>query len=232
MSNDYRSVSLCCSLHIGFANDSRYMVDVHRPLSTLKYNPIEKISTCSPPPPPEQLPAVYERNAHMHTVKIVRAANNMTKLLTMKSRLSIQSPFCICIIAAVTIAHLSACVYAFTEEERRSARERIRASMGTLKCLAGVWIKAKRICKEVAIIARELLGLQCQPRQQNPNSSRYSPIAEPVVASDSSSMQNEFLLASNSTNYFDLPDTDSGLELGFDDSDMNSTNAMPYDLIL
>ena len=62
-------------------------------------------------------------------------------------------------IAAVTVSHLSACKYILTGDALSVARERIRASIGTLEVLAEVWGQGKRILWEVKVIAREVLGV-------------------------------------------------------------------------
>jgi hypothetical protein len=62
-------------------------------------------------------------------------------------------------IADLTIAHLSACRYVYTGERLTKRREKIRLTMGTLKNLSEHWAFAKRIYREIGIIARELLSL-------------------------------------------------------------------------
>ena len=95
----------------------------------------------------------------MHTKKIMSAVERQTDLLTLHSRRIARSPFSICMIAAVTVTHLSACKYILRDEALSIARERIRAAIGTLEILAEVWSQGKRILWEVKTIAREVLGV-------------------------------------------------------------------------
>src|SRR5438477_9612237 len=55
---------------------SRYIVDLHRQLSTLKYSPIEAVSMCDPPPPPESNDSIKEE-AHIHTAKVLFAVDKL-----------------------------------------------------------------------------------------------------------------------------------------------------------
>ena len=97
----------------------------------------------------------------MHTAKIMRAIERMTDLLTMPVRIGVLTPFTSCMIAKVTIAHLSACRFVLREqpEQLKVARERIRVAMGALEIFAEVWPKGKATVSEVKTIARELLSL-------------------------------------------------------------------------
>lgn len=60
-------------------------------------------------------------------------------------------------IACCTIAHLVACKVAFDAEETRAARSRIRVTLGTLKHYEDIWPRAKRMIKELKLIANDLL---------------------------------------------------------------------------
>jgi hypothetical protein len=86
-------------------------------------------------------------------------------MLTLPIRLARHTPFNICMIATMTIAHLSACKYVFTGEQLKVARERIRVAMGALEVFAEIWPRAKKVVGEVKIVARTLLSLESKPRQ-------------------------------------------------------------------
>jgi hypothetical protein len=137
----------------------RYTIDTHRQLSTLAYNPVESNSSCSPRPPPGRVDDVYYGEENVHTAKILAAIERMTNLLTLPTKVSLHTPFTICIVATITIAHLSACKYVLQGEALKTARERIRVAMGALETFAEVWPRGKRVVREVKIIARELLRL-------------------------------------------------------------------------
>ncbi|ORY10670.1 hypothetical protein BCR34DRAFT_485278 [Clohesyomyces aquaticus] len=135
-----------------------YLVDLHRELSSLKYSPIESVSKCSPPPPPENCHNIKE-DAHTHTAKVLFAIEKLNGLLLLPTRLVTHTPFIICMVANMTIAHLSACRYVFQEPKLFLEREKIRLNMGALKMLGEYWPLGERTYRELGIIAREILSL-------------------------------------------------------------------------
>lgn len=108
---------------------------------------------------------LYSRDAHIHTAKILRAIERIADMLTLPVRLARHTPFNICMIATMTVAHLSACKYVFTGDQLKVARERIRVAMGALEVFAEIWPRGKKVVGEVKIIARTLLSLEPRPRQ-------------------------------------------------------------------
>lgn len=135
-----------------------YIVDLHRELSSLKYLPIEAVSKCAPPPPPECNQMIKE-DTHLHTSKILFAVEKLNGLLTLPTRFTTHTPFIICMIANMTIAHLSACRYVFKEPKLEEERDKIRLNMGVLKMLGEFWPAGQREYREMGIIAREILAL-------------------------------------------------------------------------
>ncbi|KAH7402871.1 hypothetical protein BKA66DRAFT_449670 [Pyrenochaeta sp. MPI-SDFR-AT-0127] len=136
-----------------------YIVDLHRQLSTLKYFPIESVSKCVPPPPPELNDAIKEE-AHIHTAKVLFSVEKLNSLLTLPTRFSEHTPFIICMITLMTIAHLSACRYIFKEPKLSLERDKIRLNMGVLKMLGEFWPAGEREYHSMGIIAREILSLR------------------------------------------------------------------------
>ena len=208
-----------------------YTVDLHRYLSTLKYSAIENVSSCSPPPPPERLAPVYYSDAHIHTAKILRAIERMTDMLTLPCRMAVHTPFSICIIANITIAHLSACKYILKGEQLRVARERIRVAMGFLEIFSEMWPRGKRVVREVKTIAKELLSLGPGAESEKPPEGG-SLLDEnvPQILNDSLVMHAELFTGINSTSYLDFPG--SGLELGleFARSDLTPSTSFPFNV--
>ncbi|KAL4944127.1 hypothetical protein BDV06DRAFT_116930 [Aspergillus oleicola] len=144
-----------------------YVVDLHRQLSSLSYSPIESIAHCSPPPPPESLRGCNTPSCQLHTAKVLRAIDEFNDLLTLPTRIKTHTPFIICMISNLVIAHLSACRFYYTGQELKMARERVRLSMGALKVLGEIWPMGRRTYREVGIIAREILGLKGQAREKH-----------------------------------------------------------------
>ncbi|OAG10591.1 uncharacterized protein CC84DRAFT_1184574 [Paraphaeosphaeria sporulosa] len=135
------------------------IVDLHRQLSNLRYSDIESVSKCAPPPPPESNDSIKE-DAPMHTSKVLYAVEKLNSLLTLPTKFSVHTPFIICMIANMTIAHLSACRYIFREPRLSLERDKIRLNMGVLKMLGEFWPAGQREYKTMGTIAREILALK------------------------------------------------------------------------
>lgn len=136
-----------------------HIINLHRVLSNLAYNPVESVARCAPLGPPEGSYTTCSVDTHIHTSKTLISIEKLNELLTLITCLPSQTPFIISMVANTTIAHLSACKYLFRDRELRIAREKIRLSMGVMKALAEYWPLGKRTYLEVGIIAREILCL-------------------------------------------------------------------------
>jgi hypothetical protein len=134
-------------------------VDIHRQLSSLKYFPIESLSKCVPPPPPECNNTIKDE-AHIHTAKVLFAIEKLNGLFTLPTRLTEHTPFIICMITVMTIAQLSACRYMYKEPKLSLERDKIRLNMGVLKMMGEVWSAGQREYQALGTIAREILSLQ------------------------------------------------------------------------
>ncbi|KAL4974659.1 hypothetical protein BDW66DRAFT_152693 [Aspergillus desertorum] len=143
-----------------------YVVELHRQLSTLSYTPIESIAHCSPPPPPESLRGCNSPECQLHTAKVLRAIDAFDDLLTLPTNIATHTPFIICMISNLVIAHLAACRFHYQGQALKLARERIRLSMGALKVLGEYWTTGQRTYREVGVVAREILGLKDLPKTQ------------------------------------------------------------------
>ncbi|KAL4912978.1 hypothetical protein BDW62DRAFT_215902 [Aspergillus aurantiobrunneus] len=141
-----------------------YVVDLHRQLSTLLYSPIEAIAHCSPPAPPESLRGCNTPESQLHTAKVLKAIKQFDDLLTLPTNIATHTPFIICMISNLVIAHLAACRFHYQGQALNLARERVRLSMGALKVLGEYWPMGQRTYREVGIVAREILGLKEVPK--------------------------------------------------------------------
>ncbi|GFF43763.1 uncharacterized transcriptional regulatory protein C530.05 [Aspergillus udagawae] len=136
-----------------------WIVDLHRQLSNLAYSAIEGVSYCCPQAPPESLLQSNSPESDLHTRRVLHSIERFESLLTLPTNIISHTPFIICMIAVVTIAHLSACRYVFKGQELPLNRERIRVTMGTLKAMGEHWSLGKRTYQEISVIAREILSL-------------------------------------------------------------------------
>ena len=201
-------------------------------LSTLSYSPIEGVSSCAPPPPPERLAPVYYRDAPIHTAKILRAIERLTDLLTLPVRVAVHTPFTICIIATTTIGHLAACKYVFKDEQLRVARERVRVAMGAMETLAEVWPRGKKVVREVKTVARELLSLEpVRTPAKEPEGLLLSGMGAPLILNQRPIPDTDFYTGVSQSGYFDF---DSGYnmnaELGFENGAFEMRNGFPFDV--
>lgn len=149
----------------------RCIAYIHRPFSTLRYDPVEGISTCGSPPPPllMGLNGGGQLNRQSHLQKLLQAIRRQNQCLIILPLGSAQlSPFVICMVACCTIAHLVACKSALPKDEAEVARSRIRVCLGTLRQYEDIWPRAKKILLELKRIANcifqtEMATLHCQP---------------------------------------------------------------------
>lgn len=137
----------------------RSLAFIHRPLSNLRYDPAEDISTCGPPPPPLEQNSGYTRIVHsVHSEKLFQAIRKQTQcLILLPMRAAQLSPFVICMIACSTIAYLVASKLALKADEAEAARSRIRISLATLRMYEDAWPRAKKILMELKRIAQSIL---------------------------------------------------------------------------
>lgn len=93
-----------------------------------------------------------------HSEKLLGAIRKQSQHLVLLPVRSVQlSPFTICTVACCTIVHLVACKVTFNAEEARTARSRIRITLSTLKHYEDIWPRAKRLIRDLKLIANDLL---------------------------------------------------------------------------
>ncbi|KAF4947505.1 hypothetical protein FGADI_10350 [Fusarium gaditjirri] len=144
---------------------------MYTPFSTLRYDPIEAISSCGSPPPPLLLAANGGGglNRQSHLQKLLQAIRKQNQCLIILPLGSAQlSPFVICMVACCTIAHLVACKSALPEDEAEVARSRIRVCLGTLRHYEDIWPRAKKILLELKRIANCILQMEMATLQYQP----------------------------------------------------------------
>lgn len=131
-------------------------VGLHRPLSDLKFNPVEEVSSCARDPPPgNPTPDLI----NVHTVRVLRSVEAQIRLLALPSRPFHHTPFVTCMVSEGTLALLSACAFQLSGKELAVARDQIRMTIGCLKDLGEFWPRTASNVKEIQTIARHVLGL-------------------------------------------------------------------------
>ncbi|KAM3557678.1 hypothetical protein ARSEF4850_004968 [Beauveria asiatica] len=133
------------------------MIGFHRPLSDLKFNAVEDISSCARDPAPD---GPTPEHINVHTVRVLRAVESQIQLLALPSRPFNHTPFCTCMVSEGTLALLSACKFLLRGDELAVARDQIRLTIGCLKSLGALWPRAARNVSQIQTIAKHVLGIK------------------------------------------------------------------------
>ncbi|KAL3486708.1 C6 zinc finger domain protein, partial [Aspergillus germanicus] len=131
-------------------------VGIHRPLSDLKFNPVEDISSCAREPPPDTpTPDLI----NVHTARVMRSIEAQIRLLALPVRPFRHTPFTTCMVSEGTLALLSACHFYLKGPKLAIARDQIRMTIGCLKALGEIWPRTARNVREIQTIAQHVLGV-------------------------------------------------------------------------
>ncbi|CRK40792.1 hypothetical protein HYQ45_018228 [Verticillium longisporum] len=149
-------------------------IGLHRPLSDLRFNTVEDISSCAREPARGRASADL---INVHTIRVIRAVEAQIRLLALPARPFHHTPFTTCMVSEDTLALLSACKYLLKGKELAVARDQIRMTVGCLKTLGEVWPRTAANVGEIQTIARHVLGLEGRPNAagdayNDPSSSR------------------------------------------------------------
>ncbi|KAF6805425.1 hypothetical protein CSOJ01_09500 [Colletotrichum sojae] len=129
---------------------------IHVPLSDLRFNAVEDVSSCAREPPLENPKSDL---INVHTVRVLRSVEAQIRLLALPVRPFQHTPFTTCIVSEGTLALLSACAYLFKGKRLAVARDQIRMTIGCLRALGEVWPRTAKNVKEIQTIARHVLDL-------------------------------------------------------------------------
>ncbi|KAF4964999.1 hypothetical protein FSARC_7133 [Fusarium sarcochroum] len=132
-------------------------IGLHRPLSDLRFNPIESVSSCAREPPPD---TPKPDLINVHTARILKSVNAQIQLLALPVRPFKHTPFTTCMVSDGTLALLSACNYLLQGKALAIARDQIRLTIGCLKALGEIWPRTAKNVKEIQTIARHVLKLK------------------------------------------------------------------------
>ena len=134
----------------------RAIINLHRPLSDLKFNAVEDVSSCAREPP---LDTPAPDLVNVHTIRVLRSVEAQIRLLALPARPFNHTPFTTCMVSEGTLALLSACKFLLRGKDLAVARDQIRLSIGCLRALGDVWARTAKNVQEIQIIARHVLGL-------------------------------------------------------------------------
>lgn len=141
-------------------------IRLHRPLSDLKFNAVEDVSSCARERP---LDTPTTDLVNVHTVRILRSVESQIRILALPARPFHHTPFTTCMVSEGTLALLSACSFLLKGKELAVARDQIRMTIGCLRALGEIWSRTARNVQEIQTIAQHVLGLK--PKSDTPQSS-------------------------------------------------------------
>ena len=131
---------------------------LHRPRSSLAFSPVPDDTTCTPP---RQISQPLKPMA-FHTTKAIRAADTISKLITLPTPLIKHTPWFTCVITLGAIVHLSACCFVLAGEDAFVSKERIRLGVGALKTMEEIWPVAGCVLQQVKGVAREVFAIRAR----------------------------------------------------------------------
>ncbi|KAJ3498330.1 hypothetical protein NLG97_g1202 [Lecanicillium saksenae] len=161
------------------------MIGFHRPLSDLKFNAVEDISSCARDPAPD---GPTPEHINVHTVRVLRSVESQIRLLALPSRPFNHTPFSTCMVSEGTLALLSACKFLLRGTELAIARDQIRLTIGCLKNLGDLWPRTARNVSQIQTIAKHVLGIENQSPPKDASSSRHSATSTSEEAGSSSDL--------------------------------------------
>ncbi|GKU11633.1 unnamed protein product [Fusarium langsethiae] len=132
-------------------------IGLHRPLSDLRFNPIENVSSCAREAPTD---TARPDLINVHTTRILKSIDAQIQLLALPVRPFHHTPFATCMVSEGTLSLLSACKYLLRGKKLVIARDQIRLTIGCLKSLAEVWTRTAKNVQEIQTIARHVLALE------------------------------------------------------------------------
>jgi len=147
-------------------------ISLHRPRSTLTFIRNHYKTACTKPEA-AGLPALAYA---AHTAKAIRAANNITNLVTIQRPLGHSTPFLMCGVSAAATVHLPAFSIADRPDQAVAIRERLQLCVSALGSFGEIWPRAATVKGQVAQFARETLT--------NPGWCVGSPVAALPIGSD------------------------------------------------
>lgn len=129
---------------------------LHRPRSHLIFSIIPDDTFCTPQ---NNALSTSAKPQIFHTSRALKAADSISRLLTLPTPLIKHTPFFTCITTLAAISHLSACSWILYGDEGYLAKERIRLAVGALKTMETAWPVSAFVLQQVKLIAREVFRL-------------------------------------------------------------------------
>jgi Fungal specific transcription factor domain len=174
---------------------------LHRPRSSLTSlgNPYETVCSNG------DLATAPVLSRATHTSKAIRAANEISKMTSMRVPLSVHTPCFTCAISKAAMVHLPAYTLETSLAAASTIKERLQLAVSALNTMGEAWPMAKMVKVQVSQYAREVLTISRNPAseavigfsmQQNEDTAfnddswvdllgRFEPIGTPQMGYDS-----------------------------------------------
>ncbi|KAF2758821.1 hypothetical protein EJ05DRAFT_476127 [Pseudovirgaria hyperparasitica] len=127
---------------------------LHRPRSALEVDPVGDIKTCVTPG--EFVGTTQARE--VHTVKAIKAAEDISDLMKLPSPLNKRSPFFTCAVVMASVVHLSYWSFIVPDGEDLPIKDLIRLDTGALRHLSEIWPIAGTCLGQVKGVAQEMFA--------------------------------------------------------------------------
>lgn len=143
-------------------------ITLHQTFSSLTYSVEELYPETFPPAPINAILPPKQSGWSSHTVKAFKATENQTELLALPSQPILHSPMATSITAGITTAQVAACKVFLDGRPLAVARDHIHLSTGILTAYAEIRPLARKMLREVKLIARPTLSAPQTNQPQYP----------------------------------------------------------------
>jgi hypothetical protein len=135
---------------------------LHRPRSSLTSlgNPYETVCSNG------DLATAPTLSRATHTSKAVRAANEISKMTSIRVPLSVHTPCFTCAISKAAMVHLPAYTLETSLVAARTIKERLQLAVSALTTMGEAWPMAKMVKMQVSQYAREVLTIPRTPASE------------------------------------------------------------------
>lgn len=118
----------------------------------MRFGCLQKHTICNRPQDPEEDDLVMLDD--LRSVKLRRAADILSNLVTLPSPIKRRSPFMICALAICALVHSGACCKMKSADREESMRARVQLELGGLNVLGEVWPLGASVKQQILSLYR------------------------------------------------------------------------------
>lgn len=130
---------------------------LHRQHANLNTSVAREVTSCTPGSENtvnNSTACAYSYN--LHAVKVISAAQSLTKLITLPCAITHHTPFFVCACTLASIIHLSCWSFLNPLAPDEDVKQQLRLCIGALKKLAEIWPGAAASLVQVQGVAQEM----------------------------------------------------------------------------